>query len=67
MDRPLRLIAGNPLDQLARTIEALLVGYVPATVLFWQRSPAVLATLALEPPRFAPALPEATFAAPALR
>src|SRR5258705_6578328 len=25
MDRPLRLIAGNPLDQLARTIEALLV------------------------------------------
>jgi len=25
MERPLRLIAGNPLDQLARTIEALLV------------------------------------------
>jgi segregation and condensation protein B len=25
MDRPLRLIAGNPLDQLARTLEALLV------------------------------------------
>ena len=25
MDRPLRLIAGNPLDQLARTVEALLV------------------------------------------
>ncbi len=25
MDRPLRLVAGNPLDQLARTLEALLV------------------------------------------
>ena len=25
MDRPLRLVAANPLDQLARTIEALLV------------------------------------------
>src|SRR5262249_35308671 len=25
MDRPLRLIAGNPLDQLARTVEALLI------------------------------------------
>jgi len=25
MDAPLRLIAGNPLDQLAKTIEALLV------------------------------------------
>jgi len=25
MDRPLRLIAGNPLDQLAKTVEALLV------------------------------------------
>ena len=25
MDRPLRLIAGNPLDELARTLEALLV------------------------------------------
>jgi segregation and condensation protein B len=25
VDRPLRLIAGNPLDQLARTVEALLV------------------------------------------
>ena len=25
MDRPLRLIAANPLDQLARTLEALLV------------------------------------------
>ena len=25
MDRPLRLISSNPVDQLARTIEALLV------------------------------------------
>ncbi len=25
MDRPLRLIAANPLDQLARTLESLLV------------------------------------------
>jgi len=25
VDAPLRLIAGNPLDQLARTVEALLV------------------------------------------
>ena len=25
MDRPLRLISSNPLDQLARTLEALLV------------------------------------------
>ena len=33
MDRPLRLIAGNPLDQLARTIEALLViASAPLTV-----------------------------------
>ena len=25
MDRPLRLVAANPLDRLARTLEALLV------------------------------------------
>ena len=25
MDRPLRLISSNPVDQLARTVEALLV------------------------------------------
>lgn len=34
----------------------------PATVLFWQRAPAVLVTLALENVRSAPSLPEATFA-----
>jgi segregation and condensation protein B len=33
MDRPLRLIAGNPLDQLAHTVEALLViASAPLTV-----------------------------------
>ena len=48
MDRPLRLISTNPVDQLARTLEALLV--IASAPLSVAELAAALRTLTAEPP-----------------